>query len=91
MREYSFLVCSVCDEIVSLNAQCVIKSFPRMLSMRMLYCNFRKLLKYPKLKCKFRQEKIEIFKNRLGTLLAQRSATTTDRMTGRQEYDRMTG
>jgi hypothetical protein len=37
MRENSFLVCSVCDEIVSSYAQCAIKSFPRMLSIRMLY------------------------------------------------------
>jgi len=36
MRENSFLVCSVSDEIVSSYAQCAIKSFPRMLSMRML-------------------------------------------------------
>ncbi len=32
-----FLVCSVCDNIVSSYAQCAIKSFPRMLSMRMIY------------------------------------------------------
>jgi hypothetical protein len=46
MRENSFLVCSVCDEIVSSYAQCEIKSFPRMLSMRML--KFSKIAqKYP--------------------------------------------
>ncbi len=36
MRENLFLVCSVCDKIVSSYAQCAIKSFPHMLSMRML-------------------------------------------------------
>jgi hypothetical protein len=32
-----FLVCSACDEIGSAYAQHAIKSFPRMLSIRMLY------------------------------------------------------
>jgi hypothetical protein len=36
MRKNSFLGCSVRDEIVSSYAQCAIKSFSRMLSMRML-------------------------------------------------------
>jgi hypothetical protein len=35
MRGNSFLVCSACDEIGSAYAQHAIKSFPRMLSMRM--------------------------------------------------------
>ena len=33
----SFLVCSVCDEIGSAYAQHAIKSFPRKLSIRMLF------------------------------------------------------
>jgi hypothetical protein len=37
MRGNSFLVCSACDEIGSAYAQHAIKSFPRMLSVRMLY------------------------------------------------------
>ena len=36
MRGNSFLVCSACDEIGSAYAQHAIKSFPRMLSIRML-------------------------------------------------------
>ena len=36
MSGNSFLVCSVCDEIDSAYAQHAIKSFPRMLSIRML-------------------------------------------------------
>jgi hypothetical protein len=36
MRGNSFLVCSACDEISSAYAQHAIKSFPRMLSIRML-------------------------------------------------------
>ncbi len=36
MRENLFLVCSACDEIGSAYAQHAIKSFPRMLSIRML-------------------------------------------------------
>jgi hypothetical protein len=36
IRENLLGVCSVCDEIVFSYAQCAIKSFPRMLSMRML-------------------------------------------------------
>jgi hypothetical protein len=52
-----------CAKILSLYAQCVMKSLPRMLSVRQnrfclcsswAYYNFRKLLKNPRLKCKFR-------------------------------------
>jgi hypothetical protein len=35
-RKFVPRMLSVCDEIVSSSAQCAIKSFPRMLSMRML-------------------------------------------------------
>ncbi len=37
MRGNSFLVCSACDEIGSTYAQHATKSFPRMLSIGMLY------------------------------------------------------
>ncbi len=59
MRGNSFLVCLACGEIGSPYAQHAIKS-----------CyNFRKWLKYPYLKCRFRLQKIQILKNLLGTYL----------------------
>jgi hypothetical protein len=48
MHENLFDIDSVCDEILSSYAQCVIKSFPYMLSMRMLY--FSKITQKYKIK-----------------------------------------
>ncbi len=42
-RWNSFRVCSLCDEIVSSYAQFAIKSFPRMLSMRLRMLQFSKI------------------------------------------------
>ncbi len=45
-----FLVCSVCNEIVSSYAQCAIKSFPCMLNMRSACYNFSKITLKPQIK-----------------------------------------
>ncbi len=64
MRENSLGVVSVCDEIVSSYAQFAKKSFPRMLSMRMLLVS-KITQKYQIENATF--EYIKILKNRLGT------------------------
>jgi hypothetical protein len=63
-----FRVCSEWDETVSEYAECAMKSFPRMLSMCMLY-SFRKLPKNIKLKWKISTMKNWNFESRLGTHL----------------------
>jgi hypothetical protein len=63
----SFLVCSVCDEIVSSYAQCAIKSFPRMLSMRMLL--FSKITQKSQIKMQISTIRNQNFENRLGSHL----------------------
>ncbi len=55
VRRNRFLVCSVCDKMVSTYAQ------------HALAIIFENTKKNPKLKCKFRLKKIKILKNRLGT------------------------
>jgi hypothetical protein len=67
MRGNSFLVCSACDEIGSAYAQHATKSFPRMLSIRML--KFSKMTQKSLIKMQISPIKNQIVKNRLGTHL----------------------